>query len=76
MVGAAEPYFVAERWTKLPGTTVSLAESLQTYSDILGGRYDDLPTDAFYFIGDIAEARGNVGRTLSFGPVTWPPPAQ
>ena len=71
-----QPFFVAERWNKRPGTTVSLAEALQTCRDILDGRCDDLPTDAFYFSGDMAEIRGNVGRTLKFGPVTWPPRAQ
>jgi F0F1-type ATP synthase beta subunit len=67
-----QPYFVAERWTERPGTTVKLAESLQTCRDILDGRYDDLPTDAFYFSGDMAEIQGNVGRTLAFGPVIPP----
>jgi len=71
-----QPFFVAERWNKRPGTTVRLAEALQTCRDILEGRYDDLPTDAFYFSGDMAEIRGNVGRTLEFGPVTWPLRAQ
>jgi len=71
-----QPFFVAERWNKRPGTTVGLAEALQTCRDILDGRCDDLPTDAFYFSGDMAEIRGNVGRTLKFGPVTWPPRAQ
>ena len=71
-----QPFFVAERWTERPGTTVGLAEALQTCRDILDGRYDDLPADAFYFSGDMAEIRGNVGRTLKFGPVTWPPLAQ
>src|SRR5262245_54638701 len=65
-----QPYVVAERWTKRSGTTVGLAESLQTCRDILDGRHDDLPTDAFYFSGDMAEIQGNVGRKLSFGPVT------
>jgi hypothetical protein len=50
------------------GQRVSLAEALQTCRDILDGRYDDLPADAFYFSGDIAEIRGNVGRTLK----VWP----
>jgi hypothetical protein len=67
-----QPFFVAERWTERPGTTVSLAEALQTCSDILDGRYDDLPVEAFYFSGDMAEIRGNVKRTLKLGPVTWP----
>ena len=71
-----QPFFVAERWNERPGTTVSLAEALQTCRDILDGRYDDLPADAFYFGGDMAEIRGNVRRTLKFGPVTWPPLAQ
>lgn len=71
-----QPFFVAERWNKCPGTTVSLAEALQTCRDILDGRYDDLPTEAFYFSGGIAEIRGNVGRMLKFGPVTRPPRAQ
>jgi F0F1-type ATP synthase beta subunit len=71
-----QPFFVAERWTKRPGTTVKLADSLQTCRDILDGRYDDLPADTFYFSGDMAEIRGNIGRTLSFGPVTPPERAQ
>jgi F0F1-type ATP synthase beta subunit len=71
-----QPFFVAERWNERPGTTVSLAEALQTCRDILDGRCDNLPTDAFYFSGDMAEIRGNVRRTLKFGPVTWPPRAQ
>jgi len=71
-----QPYFVAERWTKRPGTSVRLAEALQTCRDILDGRYDDLPTDAFYFSGGMAEIQGNVGRMLSFGPVTLPSATQ
>jgi F0F1-type ATP synthase beta subunit len=71
-----QPFFAAERWNERPGTTVGLAEALETCRDILDGRYDDLPADAFYFSGGIAEIRGNIGRTLKFGPVTWPPQAQ
>jgi F-type H+/Na+-transporting ATPase subunit beta len=71
-----QPFFTTERWNGRPGTTVSLAEALQTCRDILDGRYDDLPADAFYFSGDMAEIRGNLRRTLKFGPVTWPAQAQ
>jgi F0F1-type ATP synthase beta subunit len=71
-----QPFFVAEHWNIRPGTTVSLVEALQTCRDILDGQYDDLPTNAFYFSGGMTEIRGNVGRTLKFGPVTWPPRAQ
>jgi RNA polymerase sigma factor (sigma-70 family) len=71
-----QPFFIAERWNGRPGTMVSLAEALQTCRDILDGRYDDLPADAFYFSGNMAEIRGNLRRTLKFGPVTWPAQAQ
>jgi F0F1-type ATP synthase beta subunit len=71
-----QPFFVAERGNGHPGTTVSLAETLQTCRDIPDGRYDDLPTDAFYFSGGISEIRRNIGRTLKFGPVSRPPLAQ
>jgi ATP-dependent Clp protease adaptor protein ClpS len=64
-----QPYFVAEPWHGRSGTTVSLAESLQTCRDILHGRYDDLPAASFYFSGGIAEIRANAGRPLTSGPV-------
>jgi RNA polymerase sigma factor (sigma-70 family) len=65
-----QPFFVAEPYTKRPGTTVHLTETLSTCRGILEGQYDGLPTDAFFFSGDIAEIRKNIGRTLSWGPVT------
>ena len=65
-----QPFFVAEPYTKRPGVTVSLAETLRTCREILEGQYDDLPTDAFFFSGDMAEIRTNIGRSLSWGPVT------
>jgi RNA polymerase sigma factor (sigma-70 family) len=52
-----QPFFVAEPYTKRPGTTVSLAEALCTCHEILDGQHDGLPTDAFYFAGGIAEIR-------------------
>jgi hypothetical protein len=53
-----------------------LTKSGGTCRDIVDGRYDELPADAFYFSGGIAEIRGKVRRTLKFGPVTWPPRRQ
>lgn len=58
-----QPFIVAEPYTKRPGVTVSLAEALCTCRGILDGQYDDLPVDAFYFSGDIAEIRTNIAAT-------------
>jgi RNA polymerase sigma factor (sigma-70 family) len=68
-----QPFFVAEPWHKRLGATISLAESLRTCRDILDGRFDDLPADAFYFSGSIEEIRGKAGPPLTSGPAT---PAQ
>jgi RNA polymerase sigma factor (sigma-70 family) len=49
----AQPFYVAEPYTKQPGVTVSLAESLRVCHEILDGVHDDIPTQAFYFTGGI-----------------------
>jgi RNA polymerase sigma factor (sigma-70 family) len=53
----SQPYYVAEPFTKRPGSHVSRADALSGCSEILDGRHDDLPADAFYFTGSIAEIR-------------------
>ena len=51
----AQPFYVAEPYTKRPGTTVALAESLRACREILDGRYDEIPEDQFYFKGGLDE---------------------
>jgi len=65
-----QPFFIAEPYTKRSGATVAAAEALRTCRDILDGHYDDLPADAFFFSGGMAEISGNIGRVLQFGPVS------
>jgi RNA polymerase sigma factor (sigma-70 family) len=64
-----QPFFVAEPYTKRPGVSVPLAATLRACREILDGEHDDVPADAFYFCGDVTEIRGNIGRSLPFGPV-------
>ena len=47
-----------------PGVTVSAAEAVRSCAEILDGRHDDVPVEAFYFSGDIAEIRTNGSRDL------------
>ena|ERR1700722_20814244 len=65
-----QPFFCAEPYTKRSGVVISAAEAMRTCGEILDGRHDDMPVEAFYFSGGMAEIRGNTGRTLAFGPVT------
>ncbi|MDY6875347.1 MAG: F0F1 ATP synthase subunit beta [Chloroflexota bacterium] len=51
-----QPFFVSEPFTGLPGRYVPLAETVRGFREILDGRHDDLPEQAFYMIGTIDEA--------------------
>jgi RNA polymerase sigma factor (sigma-70 family) len=53
----SQPYYVAEPFTKRPGSHVSRADALRGCREILDGRHDDLPAEAFYFTGSIEEIR-------------------
>ena len=52
----SQPFFVAEVFTGSPGKYVSLADSIDGFNGLLDGKYDDLPEQAFYLVGDINEA--------------------
>jgi F-type H+-transporting ATPase subunit beta len=52
----SQPFFVAETFTGSPGKYVSLADAIQGFNDLLDGKYDDLPEQSFYLVGDINEA--------------------
>jgi F-type H+-transporting ATPase subunit beta len=51
-----QPFFVSEPFTGQPGRYVPPAEMLRGFRQILDGRYDDLPEQAFYMVGTIDEA--------------------
>jgi F-type H+-transporting ATPase subunit beta len=50
-----QPFFVSEAFTGLPGRYVPLFETLRGFREILEGRHDDLPEQAFYMVGTIDE---------------------
>lgn len=52
----SQPFFVAEVFTGSPGKYVTLEESVAGFKGILEGKYDDLPENAFYMVGNIEEA--------------------
>lgn len=52
----SQPMSVAEQFTGTPGKYVPLKESIRGFSEILEGKHDDLPEEAFYMVGSIEEA--------------------
>jgi F-type H+-transporting ATPase subunit beta len=52
----SQPFFVAEQFTGIKGKYVSIAESIKGFKEIVAGKHDDLPEQAFYLVGTIEEA--------------------
>ncbi len=52
----SQPMFVAEAFTGTQGRYVKLADTVKSFKEIVDGKHDDLPEQAFYMVGDIAEA--------------------
>lgn len=52
----SQPFFVAEQFTGTPGAYVPVKETVRSFKEILEGKYDDLPENAFYMVGTIEEA--------------------
>ncbi len=53
----SQPMFVAEPFTGRPGRYVPVRETVRGFNEILDGKHDDLPEQAFYMVGTIEEAR-------------------
>ncbi len=52
-----QPFFTGERFTGLPGKYVAVKETVRSVREILDGKHDDLPEQAFYMIGTVEDAR-------------------
>jgi len=52
----SQPMFVAEQFTGTPGAYVTIKETIRGFQEILDGKHDGLPEQAFYMVGSIDEA--------------------
>jgi F-type H+/Na+-transporting ATPase subunit beta len=52
----SQPNFVAEQFTGNPGRYVPVADTVRSFKEIIDGKHDDLPEQAFYMCGDISDA--------------------
>ncbi|HET9262256.1 MAG TPA: F0F1 ATP synthase subunit beta [Vicinamibacterales bacterium] len=52
----SQPFFVAEQFTGFPGKYVPIADTVRSFREIVDGKYDHLPEQAFYMVGTIEEA--------------------
>ncbi|HXF29214.1 MAG TPA: F0F1 ATP synthase subunit beta, partial [Chlamydiales bacterium] len=59
----SQPMFVAEVFTGQPGKYVPIKSTVAGFKEILEGKHDNLPEQAFYMVGDISEAQAKA-KTL------------
>lgn len=52
----SQPFFAAEEFTGNPGKFIPLADTIEGFKQILDGRHDSVPEQAFYMVGTISEA--------------------
>jgi len=58
----SQPFHVAEQFTGQPGAYVPLAETIRGFREILEGKHDALPEQAFFMVGTIDQAIEKAGR--------------
>jgi F-type H+-transporting ATPase subunit beta len=60
----SQPFFVAAQFTGLEGKYVKLEDTIKGFREIVDGKHDDLPEQAFYMVGTIEEAVEK-GKTIA-----------
>ena len=58
----SQPFFVAEQFTGMKGKYVRVADTIRGFQEIVDGKHDELPEQAFYLVGTIEEAIDKAGR--------------
>lgn len=63
----SQPFFVAEVFTGTKGKYVKLEKTVQGFKEILEGKHDHLPEQAFYMVGDIDEVKEKAEKLAKIG---------
>jgi F-type H+-transporting ATPase subunit beta len=58
----SQPFHVAEAFTGLKGAYVKLEDTIRDFKELVEGRCDDLPEQAFYLVGTLEDARAKAQR--------------
>jgi F-type H+-transporting ATPase subunit beta len=59
----SQPFHVAEQFTGIPGKYVKVADTVRSFKEILEGKYDDIPEQAFYMQGGIEDVLANAEKS-------------
>ncbi|MGN0192231.1 MAG: F0F1 ATP synthase subunit beta, partial [Candidatus Gastranaerophilaceae bacterium] len=57
-----QPFFVAEQFSGIPGAYVKLEDTVKGFKEIIEGKHDDIPEQAFYMAGTIEDVLKKAGK--------------
>jgi F-type H+-transporting ATPase subunit beta len=63
----SQPFFVAEPFTNQPGKYVALADTVKSFGEVLDGKHDHLPEQAFYMVGGIDDVLAKAEKLKAEG---------
>ncbi len=58
----SQPFHVAEQFTGMQGRYVKIADTVRSFKEVIDGKHDDVPEQAFYMKGDIDEVLESAGK--------------
>jgi F-type H+-transporting ATPase subunit beta len=58
----SQPFFVAEQFTGMKGAYVKLSETVRSFGELVDGKWDHLPEQAFYMVGTIEDAQAKAEK--------------
>ena len=58
----SQPFFVAEQFTGVEGRYVPIADTVRGFKEIVEGKHDDIPEQAFKMVGTIEEVLENAEK--------------
>ncbi|MDY7033425.1 MAG: F0F1 ATP synthase subunit beta [Thermodesulfobacteriota bacterium] len=61
----SQPFFVAQEFTGTPGVYVKLEDTIKGFKELVEGKHDDLPEQAFYMVGTIEQAQEKAEKLLA-----------
>jgi F-type H+-transporting ATPase subunit beta len=61
----SQPFFVAEQFTGMPGTYVQIEDTVRSFKEVLEGKHDDIPEQAFYMVGHIDDVLAKAKKLQS-----------
>jgi F-type H+-transporting ATPase subunit beta len=58
----SQPFYVAEQFTGIPGRYVKIDDTIRGFKEIVDGKHDEIPEQAFYMMGTIEEVLENAEK--------------